>query len=89
MSETPAPALRRTTPWWLIVAATVPHLVSQFRNRRETFAVTNWSIPEVRTMHYMTALMTHKARLKLRAMLTATEATPVGAGARRPGGYTR
>jgi RNA polymerase sigma-70 factor (ECF subfamily) len=31
----------------------------------------------------------HKARMKLRAMLTGAEAAPAGAGARRPGGYTR
>ena len=31
----------------------------------------------------------HKARMKLRAMLSGAEAASVGAGARRPGGYTR
>ena len=31
----------------------------------------------------------HKARMKLRAMLSGAEAASVGAGARRPAGYTR
>jgi ATP-binding cassette subfamily B protein len=54
------------SPWLtvLIVVATIPHLVSQFRNRREAFQINNWSIPEVRTMHYMTALMTHRNDVK-------------------------
>ncbi|MDQ3703467.1 MAG: hypothetical protein M3442_21485, partial [Chloroflexota bacterium] len=48
----------------LIVVATVPHLISQFRNRRESFTINNWSVPEVRKMGYMTGLLTDKASAK-------------------------
>jgi ATP-binding cassette subfamily B protein len=54
------------SPWLtlLILVATLPHVVSQFRNRRETFEIHSWAHPEVRTMHYMTALVTHKVDAK-------------------------
>ena len=54
------------SPWLavLIVAATIPHLVGQFRSRRETVTINNWSIPEVRKMGYMTRLLTDRAEAK-------------------------
>ena len=54
------------SPWvaLFILVATVPQLVGEFLNRRETWQINNWSIPEVRTMGYMTNLLTWKDAAK-------------------------
>ena len=54
------------SPWLavLIVVATYPQLVRQFKNRREAWEINNYSVPEVRTMGYMTNLLTWKEAAK-------------------------
>ena len=54
------------SPWLtlLLIVATFPQLVRQFRNRREAWQINNYSVPEVRTMGYMTDLLTHKDAAK-------------------------
>ena len=54
------------SPWLtvLIVIASVPNLVIQFRNRRESYAINNRTVPEVRMMDYFSRVLTDKVEAK-------------------------
>src|SRR5687767_10014150 len=47
-----------------VVIACVPSLVLQFMNRRESFSMSNWTVPEVRKMGYLTGIMTNQNEAK-------------------------